>query len=230
DVEVADRTMFYDLVNRLTTTTTHLVNSFQLGNAIRNGVSVAIIGKPNSGKSTLLNALLNEERAIVSEIPGTTRDTIEEAININGIIFRFTDTAGIRETVDKIESLGVQRTYEKIGQSAVIVFMIDANETTKTELQQTLQELKSNLSNEKTTILPVVNKTDKEDLKKIENEFQSFNEITFISAKNKFNIDTLIKLLLEKVNLSKINFDSSIVVNARHKEALKYTNLSLQKV
>ncbi|MEO8147254.1 MAG: tRNA uridine-5-carboxymethylaminomethyl(34) synthesis GTPase MnmE [Bacteroidia bacterium] len=230
DVVFANREQLKKLVSGLQITVSSLSDSFELGNVIKNGIPVVIAGKPNVGKSTLLNVLLNEERAIVSEIAGTTRDTIEEVININGVIFRFTDTAGIRETVDKIESLGVQRTYEKLGQSAVIIYMIDVDETSKLELEEILKDLKDNLSDAKTIILPVVNKIDNSDLKSMEKEFQSFDKITFISAKNKLNIDRLIKLLLEKVNLSKINFDSSIVVNARHKEALDNTNIALQKV
>src|SRR5205085_12172729 len=159
DVEVADRTMFYDLVNRLTTTTTHLVNSFQLGNAIRNGVQVAIIGKPNAGKSTLLNALLNEERAIVSEIAGTTRDTIEETLNISGILFRLIDTAGIREhTLDVIESVGVQRSLQKMRSADIVLYVFDAAAMNKEELQEILASMRT----EGITIIAVANKTDED--------------------------------------------------------------------
>lgn len=230
DVEFANRAELKKLVTDLKTQVMSLMNSFELGKVIKNGIPVVIAGKPNVGKSTLLNALLNEERAIVSEIAGTTRDTIEEVLVINGVVFRFSDTAGLRETVDKIESIGVQRAYEKIGKSAVILYMVDAHETTKLELQQTIDELKNNLSASNTIILPIVNKIDKENQSKIESEFKAFSNITFISAKNKVNLDALIKLLLQKVNLSDINFDSSIVVNARHKEALDNTNTALQKV
>lgn len=230
DVEFANRTDLKKLVTILKNQIISLINSFELGKVIKHGIPVVIAGKPNVGKSTLLNALLNEERAIVSEIAGTTRDTIEEVLVINGVVFRFSDTAGLRETVDKIELIGVQRAYEKIGKSAVIIYMVDAHETTKLELQHTLDELKNNLSASNTILLPVVNKIDMENQLHIEKEFKDFENITFISAKNKLNLDALINRLLQKVNLSNINFDATIVVNARHKEALDHTNNSLQSV
>src|SRR4030095_16436733 len=131
DVEFADRKQFYELIDELDRSTIQLVNSFSLGNVIRNGVSVAIVGKPTAGKSTLLNTLLNENRAIVSEIPGTTRDTIEEIINIDGILFRLIDTAGIRQhTTDAIESVGVQRSLEKMKQADLVIYLFDVNEMT----------------------------------------------------------------------------------------------------
>ena len=241
DVEFANRADLKKLVTDLKIQIVSLINSFELGKVIKHGIPVVIAGKPNVGKSTLLNALLNEERAIVSEIAGTTRDTIEEVLVINGVVFRFSDTAGLRETVDKIESIGVQRAYEKIGKSAVIIYMVDAHETTKLELQHTLDELKNNLSASNTILIPVVNKIDMENIltpalsqgegvTSFEKEFKDFENITFISAKNKVNLDALINRLLQKVNLSNINFDSSIVVNARHKEALDKTNAALQSV
>ncbi|MGB3154938.1 MAG: tRNA uridine-5-carboxymethylaminomethyl(34) synthesis GTPase MnmE, partial [Chitinophagaceae bacterium] len=135
DVEFADRKQFYELIGELTESTNQLVTSFALGNVIRNGVSVAIIGKPNAGKSTLLNSLLNENRAIVSEIPGTTRDTIEEVINIDGILFRLIDTAGIRQHAgDSIESAGIERSLEKMKQADIVLYLFDAAET-KEEVQ-----------------------------------------------------------------------------------------------
>ena len=129
DVEFADRKQFYELIDELTQSTGQLVNSFQLGNVIKNGVSVAIVGKPNAGKSTLLNTLLNDNRAIVSEIAGTTRDTIEEIININGILFRLIDTAGIRQhTGDTIESAGIERSLEKMKQADLVLYLFDVND------------------------------------------------------------------------------------------------------
>src|SRR6185295_3560509 len=129
DVEFADRKQFYELIDEIQQTTTQLIDSFRLGNVIKNGVSVAIIGKPNGGKSTLLNVLLNEDRAIVSEIPGTTRDTIEEVINIDGILFRLIDTAGIRQhSVDVIESAGMERSLEKMKKADLVLYLFDVNE------------------------------------------------------------------------------------------------------
>ncbi|MBW7914302.1 MAG: tRNA uridine-5-carboxymethylaminomethyl(34) synthesis GTPase MnmE, partial [Taibaiella sp.] len=137
DVEFADRTRFYELIEHITTTTQALIQSFSLGNVIKKGVSVAIIGKPNAGKSTLLNALLNEERAIVSDIAGTTRDSIEEVLNINGVLFRLIDTAGIREhTADIIETMGVQRSRDIMKRADIVVYLFDVNEESTDELQQ----------------------------------------------------------------------------------------------
>ncbi len=143
DVEFADRKQFYELIDELSQSTNQLVNSFSLGNVIKNGVSVAIIGKPNAGKSTLLNSLLNENRAIVSEIAGTTRDTIEEVINIDGILFRLIDTAGIRQhSGDVIESAGIERSLEKMKQADLVLYLFDVNEplpgieNLKTEIEE----------------------------------------------------------------------------------------------
>ena len=141
DVEFADRTQLQQLITQLSLSTNQLLNSFRLGNVIRNGVQVAIIGKPNAGKSTLLNTLLNENRAIVSDIAGTTRDTIEEVLNINGILFRLIDTAGIREhTQDVIETLGVEKSREKMRSADIVIYLFDINETTPEELQQVVEE------------------------------------------------------------------------------------------
>src|SRR5205085_5181887 len=142
DVEFADRKKFYELINDAGTTTKGLLESFQLGNVIKHGVQVAIIGKPNAGKSTLLNALLNENRAIVSEIAGTTRDTIEEVLNIDGILFRLIDTAGIRQhTNDVIESIGVERSLEKMNQADVVIYLFDVNEISTEELLVVVHEM-----------------------------------------------------------------------------------------
>src|SRR5205814_8646406 len=166
--------------------TTSLIKSFRLGNVIRNGISVAIIGKPNAGKSTLLNALLNEERAIVSEIPGTTRDAIEEVININGILFRLIDTAGIREANDVIEKIGVEKTMEKIRQSAIVIYVFDVKEMNREDLWYDLSRLPSGE-------IPVVitgNKID-QDPENHESEFSGVENLLFISAKEKTHIDLL---------------------------------------
>src|ERR1700744_538464 len=142
DVEFANRDQLKKLINEINHVIGNLIRSFELGNAIKQGVNTVIAGRPNAGKSTLLNALLNEERAIVSHIPGTTRDTIEEVLNINGINFRLIDTAGIREATDAIEQMGVERTMEKISQSALLVYVYDANETTADEVKQDIERLR----------------------------------------------------------------------------------------
>ena len=136
DVEFADRTQFHDLLERIEFVLKRLIDSFAVGNVIKNGIPVAIVGEPNVGKSTLLNALLNEERAIVSDIAGTTRDTIEDELVINGIGFRFIDTAGIRETQDHVESIGIQKTFEKIEQAQVVMFLVDSTELTMESLER----------------------------------------------------------------------------------------------
>jgi tRNA modification GTPase len=142
DVEFADRKDLRDLVTRILGIMRQLLDSFHLGNVMKNGVSTVIAGRPNAGKSTLLNTLLNEERAIVSEIAGTTRDTIEELLNINGILYRLVDTAGIREAGDQIEAIGVQKTFEKIAQSTILVYMYDAINTTAADVEGDLAQLR----------------------------------------------------------------------------------------
>lgn len=141
DVEFADRTQFKDLIARITNVLKRLIDSFAVGNVIKNGIPVAIVGEPNVGKSTLLNALLNEERAIVSDIAGTTRDTIEDEINIGGIGFRFIDTAGIRETKDVVESIGIQKTFEKIEQAQVVIYLVDSSLLTVDRIQELKTEI-----------------------------------------------------------------------------------------
>ena len=164
DVEFANRDQLKKLIGEINGVIGNLIRSFELGNAIKKGVNTVIAGRPNAGKSTLLNALLNEERAIVSHLPGTTRDTIEEVLNINGINFRLIDTAGIREATDAIEQIGVQRTMEKIGQSAILVYLFDANEITIEELNQDIESLQK----PGITMLKVANKIDLFEVRKSE--------------------------------------------------------------
>ena len=167
-MEFADRTQFRELIETIKTRTNELINSFRLGNVIRNGVSVAIIGKPNAGKSTLLNALLNEDRAIVSEKPGTTRDTIEEVINIDGILFRLIDTAGIRvDTTDSIESEGIERSRQKMKDADIVVYLFDVNEMSPEELKTLTAEFNSMDLN----YLLVGNKIDVNDEIKVRTKF-----------------------------------------------------------
>lgn len=223
DVEFADRKQLEDLITQLSRSTHQLLDSFRLGNVIRNGVQVAIIGKPNAGKSTLLNTLLNENRAIVSDIAGTTRDTVEEVINIDGILFRLIDTAGIRaHTQDIIESIGVEKSYEKMRAADIVVYLFDVNDTTAEELQKTVQELKS----ENIQYLLVGNKADDT----APSSFDGFNNILFISAKANRNIDALRTALVDKAVAGSVSTESTIVTNARHYEALQKLASSLDDV
>jgi tRNA modification GTPase len=227
DVEFADRAAFYKLINELSTTTSQLIHSFRLGNVIKNGVSVAIVGKPNAGKSTLLNTLLNENRAIVSDIAGTTRDTIEEVINIDGILFRLIDTAGIRQhTSDIIESIGVERSLEKIQQADVVIYLFDANEETAGSLKQELSRIEKNASQ----LLVVANKTDKAGEAATRARFDGVSQVIFISAKDSLHIEVLKERLVDTVISDGVQKEGTIVTNARHYHALKEVGKSLDDI
>ncbi|MCB0699173.1 MAG: tRNA uridine-5-carboxymethylaminomethyl(34) synthesis GTPase MnmE [Chitinophagales bacterium] len=220
DVEFADRTRFYELIAVLTDTTQRLIDSFSLGNVIKKGVSVAIVGKPNAGKSTLLNALLNEDRAIVSDIAGTTRDSIEEVLNINGILFRLIDTAGIREhTSDIVETMGVQRSRDIMKRADIIVYLFDVNE----ESANDLQKQKDVFEQEGAKYLLVGNKTD------ITNS-RFGDDVLYISAKSKENIQDLKQALYDNVIEGKISTEGTIVTNARHHASLQEVNKSLKDI
>lgn len=224
DVEFADRTQFKNLINEINSSTQKLISSFALGNVIKNGVQVAIIGKPNAGKSTLLNALLNEERAIVSSIAGTTRDTIEEVLNIDGVLFRLIDTAGIREhTTDEIETIGVGKSYEKAQLADVILYLFDA--TIEADITTEIQWLQGF---NKPYIL-VANKTD-ESASPTPSKGGEFENIISISAKNNINIDAIKKALVEKSIKGNINTEDTVVTNARHYDALCKLSQSLQDI
>ncbi len=224
DVEFADRRAFYSLINELRESTGQLIDSFRLGNVIRNGVSVAIIGKPNAGKSTLLNTLLNENRAIVSDIPGTTRDTIEEVINIGGILFRLIDTAGIRQhTSDVIESAGVERSLEKMKQADLVLYLFDAADDIA-EIEQRVNELKA----QGTNYLLVANKIDQ--LSSYKEKFAGWESIIFISARQHLNVDELKREMTEKVLEGQVQAENNIVTNARHYQALKEAAQSLEDI
>lgn len=229
DVEFASRTDLQKTIVQLQSYLQKLIESFDYGNVIKTGIPVVIAGKPNVGKSTLLNALLNEERAIVSEIAGTTRDTIEEEITLGGIKFRFIDTAGIRETQDTIESIGVSKTFEKMKQSPVVLYMFDLHETSAGDLKQELDAIKADL-NIDIRLFPIGNKADKENSKKLQQEFQDFDNILFISAKAKNNIQAVVDLLLNYVNAGKIDQGNTIVTNARHAQELRETSEALTRV
>ncbi len=221
DVEFADRSELNKLVDKISIKVNNLLKTFETGNAIKNGIPVVIAGKPNVGKSTLLNALLNEERAIVSSIAGTTRDTIEDDLIIDGVLYRFIDTAGLRHTTDEIEVIGVARSLEKIKQ-ADIVMMICSSVQEVEEIKKQLNELEE--VEEKTII--VINKSDliSNDKREI---FEELNPV-FISAKDKVGIEDLKQRLVKQVNLLSISDNNVIVSNLRHAEALKATNEALK--
>ncbi len=222
DVEFADRTKFFQLIEHAQLVTANLLQSFHLGNVIKNGVSVAIVGKPNAGKSTLLNSLLNENRAIVSEIAGTTRDTIEEVININGILFRLIDTAGIRESSDEIETIGVERSFKKMKDADVVLYLFDVNTESQSELEAALQLVNEQNSN----YIAVGNKTDILGLENAEQKF-SGDAVLMISAKTDKHLAVLKERLVDKVVQGSVHTESTIVTNARHFAALQEVEKSL---
>ena len=216
DVEFADRTKLYVLIREAERVVGLLLESFKLGNVIKNGVSVAIVGKPNAGKSTLLNALLKENRAIVSEIAGTTRDTIEEVLNIDGILFRLIDTAGIRESKDVIEVIGVEKSLEKMKTADLVLYLFDVEEMSKAELEAAILLVKEQNAN----FIAVGNKTDRLEEEQVSKKF-SGDDILFISAKDGLHIDMLKQRLVEKVLQGSVQTESSVVTNIRHYEALQ---------
>ena len=226
DVEFADRKSLYTLIAELEKNTHSLLDSFLLGNVIRNGVQVAIIGKPNAGKSTLLNSLLNENRAIVSDIAGTTRDTIEEILNIDGILFKLIDTAGIRmHSTDIIENMGMQRSLEKMDQADVIIYLFDANETNADELKT----IQSTFEEKSAVYLLVANKADQL-TEKTKTNFDTFQNILYISAKTNAGIDNLKQQLKRIAVKGDIHTESVVITNARHFDALQKLEVSLQEV
>jgi len=223
DVEFANRDQLKALILKINSVLHRLISSFEMGNVLKNGVPIVIAGKPNVGKSTLLNALLNEERAIVSDIAGTTRDTIEDELNINGIIFRFIDTAGIRDTADIIEAKGVERTLERMKQAKLIMYMVDA--------LQTPDELEEQLIDLKKIDIPYLAIVNKADLFTDEQKAEfAKKEVLFLSAKENIGVEELKTALLAKVNLHSINTSETLVSNIRHVEALKNTEKALANV
>lgn len=227
DIEFADRSQFFKLLKDVSDITKRLLESFKYGNVIRNGVRVAIVGKPNAGKSTLLNNLLNENRAIVSDIAGTTRDTIEEVINIEGILFRLIDTAGLREhTSDVIEQAGMEKTYEKIKEADVVVYVFDVNEMSAEELGTVMDGYAS----EKAKLLLVGNKVDINGHDYAKMKYGLSNAILLMSAKEDVHLDELKRRLQGMVMHGKVNADETMVTNARHYEALKAVDNSIEDI
>jgi tRNA modification GTPase len=225
DVEFANRDQLKNLIIQINKVIVNLISSFELGNAIKQGVNTVIAGRPNAGKSTLLNALLNEERAIVSHIPGTTRDTIEEVLNIHGINFRLIDTAGIREATDAIEQIGVQRTMEKISQSALLIYVYDASQITLEELNQDI----ASLNGPGITMMVVANKIDLLNSEEVAALPHTQREVV-ISAKEKFHIDDLKNKIYHAAIKDKLTGDETLVTNIRHLEALQKTEKALSRV
>lgn len=244
DVEFADRTAFYELLTRIEFVLKRLIDSFAVGNVIKNGIPVAIVGEPNVGKSTLLNALLNEERAIVSDIAGTTRDTIEDELVIDGIGFRFIDTAGIRETKDVVESIGIQKTFEKIEQAQVVLYLFESLkfQVSGSEYINEIEKVKNKYPLK--TLLVVINKVDlltNEEISNIEQQLETLNvtrgkaelnkvKLLPISAKQKTGIDELKNQLLSFVNTGALRNNETIVTNTRHYDSLLKALEEIQKV
>ncbi|HNP32337.1 MAG TPA: tRNA uridine-5-carboxymethylaminomethyl(34) synthesis GTPase MnmE [Flavobacterium sp.] len=238
DVEFADRTQFEDLLNRIEFVLKRLIDSFAVGNVIKNGIPVAIVGEPNVGKSTLLNALLNEERAIVSEIAGTTRDTIEDELTIGGIGFRFIDTAGIRETKDVVESIGIKKTFEKIEQAQVVLYLVDGSRLSVDGAIDDLMIAINKTQNQypQKPLLIIINKIDvisTETISILREKLTTNNHqpsTTYISAKEKQGIEDLKKQLLSFVNTGALRNNETIVTNTRHYDSLLKALEEIQKV
>lgn len=233
DVEFANREEFQALILKISKLLKNLIDSFAVGNVIKNGIPVAIVGEPNVGKSTLLNALLNEERAIVSDIAGTTRDTIEDEISIGGIGFRFIDTAGIRETQDVIEGLGIKKTFEKIEQSQVTMYLFDLQKVKSGELE--LSDIKIEIEKIKNKFpgKPLLIVANKKELlsSEAQEEIQSaLNDLLLISAKQKEGVDVLKEKLLQFVNTGALKNNDTIVTNSRHYDSLLKAQEEINKV
>ena len=231
DVNFADRTQLCELAQHIEQVIARLVHSFSIGNAIKNGIPVAIIGETNAGKSTLLNLLVNEERAIVSDIHGTTRDVIEDTVNIEGITFRFIDTAGIRETIDTIESMGIERTFQKINQASIILWMIDGS-TAATQYTSLAEKILPLCQNKK--LIRLFNKVDilsEQQIQSLKDLVgQGIGETLFISAKQHRNTEVLQKLLVQSATLPTISQSDIIVTNIRHYEALQRALNAIHRV
>ncbi|MEH6619999.1 tRNA uridine-5-carboxymethylaminomethyl(34) synthesis GTPase MnmE [Maribacter arcticus] len=233
DVEFADRTQFKELLTRIQKVLKSLIDSFAVGNVIKNGIPVAIVGEPNVGKSTLLNAFLNEERALVSDIAGTTRDTIEDEIAIGGIGFRFIDTAGIRETEDVIEGMGIKRTFEKIEQAQVILLLVDGSKLLADDQKLkniVLEYEKIKNQNPQKPLVLLINKADT--LSESDKEIigQYLNNINYLSAKTGQGVEELKNSLLEFVNTGALRNNETIVTNTRHYNSLLKALEEIEKV
>ena len=232
DVEFADRTRLIDLAKHIDSVITNLADSFSVGNAIKNGVPVAIVGETNAGKSTLLNRLLHDDKAIVSDIRGTTRDAIEDTINLGGITFRFIDTAGIRDTSDRIESIGIDRTFQKIDNASVILWMIDGTQGTG-NIRETAERIMPHCQGKQ--LIAVINKSDKLDnstIQAIQSEISHIHDgisTIAISAKNDIAVDRLEKMLVESAGIPENDPNAVVVTNARHYGALCHAQEAIRR-
>ena len=226
DVEFADKTQFNSLVTKISAVLKRLIDSFALGNVLKNGIPVAIVGEPNVGKSTLLNTLLNEEKAIVSHIPGTTRDAIEDEINIEGVAYRFIDTAGIRTTDDFIENIGIQKTFENIEKAQLVLHLIDNSKVE--ELQERITELNNKYPLKK--ILTIINKADLLSNEKISSLKSKYSNLIVLSAKQKTGITELTTTLTQLANKGALSNNETIVSNSRHFEALNNALNAIKEV
>ncbi len=229
DVEFADRKQFQELIHQIRKVLKNLIDSFAVGNVLKNGIPVAIVGEPNVGKSTLLNALLNEEKAIVSHIPGTTRDAIEDELIIEGVAYRFIDTAGIRETDDHIESIGIKKTFENIEKAQLVLHLIESPSASGVFPKgEEIKLLKSKYPNKK--VLTIVNKVDLLSEEEISILKSNYSNLLFLSAKNKTGIDNLIESLTNLANTGILSNNQTIVSNSRHFESLNNALKSLNEV
>ncbi len=232
DVEFADRSRLTDLARHIDSVITSLADSFSVGNAIKNGVPVAIVGETNAGKSTLLNRLLHDDKAIVSDIRGTTRDAIEDTINLGGITFRFIDTAGIRDTSDRIESIGIDRTFQKIDNASVILWMIDGTQGTG-NIRETAERIMPHCQGKQ--LIAVINKSDKLDnstIQAIQSEISHIHDgisTIAISAKNDIAVDRLEKMLIESAGIPENDPNAVVVTNARHYGALCHAQEAIRR-
>ena len=232
DVEFADRKELMHLAHNIDSLISKLIDSFSLGNVIKNGVPVAIVGNTNVGKSTLLNSLLKEDKAIVSEIEGTTRDVIEDTINIQGITFRFIDTAGIRHTKDVVETIGIERTFDRIKKASVVLLLVDALKDLST-VRESIEKVSSEIDHYTQKFI-VINKIDQienpGEVKEALFRYSKDYHIIPISAKENTNVDKLIDELVSTVNLQQLNESDVIVTNARHYEALCHAKEAVDRV
>jgi tRNA modification GTPase len=230
DVEFANMKAFEDLLVKIISTLKNLIDSFSLGNVIKEGIPISIVGEPNTGKSTLLNSILNEEKAIVSDIAGTTRDSIEDEVVINGINFRFIDTAGIRSTDDEIETIGIRKTFENINKSNIVLYVIDSSKVNDKNLniyKSNIDKIISDYSNK--NILLLANKIDLANISFINDNFSDYDLIT-ISAKDNINIDKVKAKISSYIELGIVNNSSSVITNSRHFSVLNNALTEVQNV
>ena len=229
DVQFANRERLSALLADIKNEVNGLIASFKAGNAIKSGVPVVIIGKPNVGKSTLLNTLLHDERAIVSNIPGTTRDTIEDVLNIGGITFRFIDTAGIRSSEDEIESFGIERTYQAVGKADIILYMVDATATTAEEIQEEIDFLKEKVDMSDKKLILVANKIDS--LTEMPSQLMHLKEyeVVYVSAKRNVNIEAITDQLLEVAATHRMS-DQAMMTNVRHYDNFLKIRSSIENI